>query len=141
MQRRVRDFRADTRGVAALEFAITASALMLLLLGSIGAGLLWWTENGLQTVATLTARCAGLGSCSDPAAFAIGVAGSWIGASAISAGNVVVTTGSACYGATGGYDKFVKVTISSAMWTAVLPAPLANITLSASACFPVSQLP
>lgn len=133
-----RRLHSDQRGVAAIEFALVASTLILLILGSVGVGLLWWTANGLQVAAALTARCAALGSCTDPAAFAVGIAEKWVGAGAISAADVSTTTNSACGGVSG--NLFTKVTISSAMWASgVLPAPLSGITVRVSSCFPTSS--
>jgi Flp pilus assembly protein TadG len=49
--------RADTRGTAAMEFAIIGVALMLVTLGAIDLGLILWTQGGLQAIAAQAARC------------------------------------------------------------------------------------
>ena len=48
----------DTRGAAAVEFAMTAPIFFLLLFGAIGAGLLAWAQIGLQHGVEMAARCA-----------------------------------------------------------------------------------
>jgi Flp pilus assembly protein TadG len=47
-------------GVAAMEFAITATALMMLTLGTIEFGRLLWTQEALNATAIQTARCIGV---------------------------------------------------------------------------------
>lgn len=125
------------RGTVALEFAIVANVLVLLLTGAIGAGLLWWTANGLQTAAALTARCAALGSCADAQSFAVATAGDWTFAGIITAGDVTAVTGPAC-NSSGTPQQFVTITIVAPFWAGVpLPAALSNISLSVSSCFPI----
>lgn len=57
----------DESGASALEFALTAPAFFLLLFGIIEAGILFWTQLGLQHGAELAARCATVNRtiCSD----------------------------------------------------------------------------
>lgn len=123
----------DRRGVAALEFAIVGVAFVMLLLGTIQIGLLWWTKNGLQTAAMLTARCAALGSCSDPKAFAVSTAGKFTLPNAVS--SVSVGTSSYC-NATKGYKQFTTVTLTSTVWADLLISALAGPSIQATACYP-----
>jgi Flp pilus assembly protein TadG len=132
-------FLRDRRGVAALEFALVASGFLMLLLGSIEIGLLWWTENGLQATAALTARCAALGSCADPKAFAVSTASGWTLPNAITNADVIVTAASTCHGSSGGYSQFTLVTITSTVWSGILIAPLSGASLKATACYPRSN--
>jgi Flp pilus assembly protein TadG len=126
----------DRSGAAALEFAIVASIFLLLLTGTIQIGLLWWTENALQTTATLTARCAALNSC-DPKTFAVSTAGKFTVSNAITASNVSVSPASSCNGSTTGYSHFTLVTITSSVWANSLISPLAGAAIiKASACYP-----
>lgn len=134
--RAIRSILRDRRGVAAVEFALVASGFLMLLLGSIEIGLLWWTRNGLQVTASLTARCAALGSCADPKAFAVSTAARWTLPNAISAADVTVTTASTCQGAAGGYSQFALVTITSEVWKGLLIAPLSGANLKVMACYP-----
>ncbi len=125
----------DRSGVAAIEFAIVGSVFLLLLLGTIQIGLLWWTENALQTTAMLTARCAALGSCTNPAAFAVSTAGKFTFSNAITANEVSVSSGSSC-NSLSGYNQFTKVTITSTVWANSLISPLLGTSINASACYP-----
>jgi TadE-like protein len=52
----------DERGTSAIEFAVTSPAYFLLLFGIIEAGLLLWTQLGLQHGAEQAARCATINS-------------------------------------------------------------------------------
>lgn len=70
MKRR-RNFRTDRSGATALEFGLTAPAFFLFLFGIIEAGLLFWTQIGLQHGAELAARCASVNSILCPNAQAI----------------------------------------------------------------------
>lgn len=126
-------FLHDRRGVAALEFAIVGVAFVMLLLGTIQVGLLWWTKNGLETAAMLTARCAALGSCSDPAAFAKSTASKFTLPNAVSA--VSVATSSHCNAVTG-YSHFTTVTLTSTVWADSLISVLAGSSIQAIACYP-----
>jgi Flp pilus assembly protein TadG len=62
----------DQRGTSALEFGLTAPVFFLFLFGIIEAGLLFWTQIGLQHGAEMAARCATVNSIlcpsSDPTA-------------------------------------------------------------------------
>jgi Flp pilus assembly protein TadG len=51
-------WRTDEGGTTALEFAITAPLFFLILLGIVEAGLLMWTQVGLQHATESAARCA-----------------------------------------------------------------------------------
>jgi Flp pilus assembly protein TadG len=127
-------------GAAALEFALVASVFLMLLLGTIQIGLLWWTENALQTTAMLTARCAALQHfCTTPQttqAFAVSTAGKYTLSNAITASNVSVTSASSCDASTPGYSHFTRVTITSTVWANVLISALGGTAIKASACYP-----
>lgn len=127
------------RGTVALEFAIIANALILLLTGAIGAGLLWWTANGLQTAAALTARCTALGSCASSQSFAVTTAGDWTFPGIITSNDVTSVAGPAC-NTSGTPQQYVTITITAPFWASVpLPAALSGIRLSVSSCFPISS--
>jgi Flp pilus assembly protein TadG len=53
-------FRGDQRGASAVEFAVTAPVYFLILFAIIEAGLLLWTQLGLQHGAQSAARCAAI---------------------------------------------------------------------------------
>ena len=52
----------DQCGASALEFGLTAPVFFLFLFGVIEAGLLFWTQVGLQHGAEMAARCASVNS-------------------------------------------------------------------------------
>jgi Flp pilus assembly protein TadG len=124
-------------GTVALEFALVGTAFIMLLLGGIQIGLLWWTENALQITAMMTARCAALNSCANPQTFAVSTARAFGIPNAITTSDVSVASSSACNGSAAGYAHFTQVTITSTMWAANLISPLsAASSLQAAACFP-----
>jgi Flp pilus assembly protein TadG len=62
----------DESGTTALEFALTAPVFFLFIIGVIEAGLLFWTQIGIQHGAEMAARCASINStlCPGPNAIA-----------------------------------------------------------------------
>ncbi len=132
-------FKCDTRGVAAIEFAIVIVPLLLFMFGIIEFSRAYWAKEALQQTAVNTARCMGLGlstagctSTSGGQAYAVSVGNTW--GSTIPTSNVTITTGTTC----GGVSGFVTVHITYTFKTVVpdLIAGLFNDTLYASACFP-----
>jgi Flp pilus assembly protein TadG len=133
----MRRLLGDRTGGTAVEFAVVASGVVLLLLGSLEVGLLLWTNTALQVAAAQTARCAALDTCSpNPQSYAVSLAGQWAGAGAVKTSDVTVSSASICQGAAAGYSKFTMVTISSEVWNGLLMAPLSSVKLKASACYP-----
>jgi len=132
-------FKCDTRGVAAIEFAIVIVPLLLFMFGIIEFSRAYWAKEALQQTAVNTARCMGLGlstagctSTSGGQAYAVSVGNTW--GLTIPTSNVTITTGTTC----GGVSGFVTVHITYTFKTVVpdLIAGLFNDTLYASACFP-----
>ena len=60
----------DESGTTALEFAMIAPVFFLFIFGIIEAGMLFWTQTGMQHGAAMAARCATINStlCPDPTA-------------------------------------------------------------------------
>ena len=56
----VRQLYHARRGIAALEFAVVAPVLIMLMFGTIEFGRLLWTLQGLQMTAVEAARCMGI---------------------------------------------------------------------------------
>jgi Flp pilus assembly protein TadG len=54
-------FSRSTAGSAAVEFALTLPALLLMLFGAIEFGRLLWTQNSIQYAVEQAARCAAMG--------------------------------------------------------------------------------
>jgi Flp pilus assembly protein TadG len=59
--------RRDNRGATGVEFAITAPVFIAMIFGVIEAGLLLWTQLGLQHGVEMAARCASVNTtvCAD----------------------------------------------------------------------------
>jgi Flp pilus assembly protein TadG len=131
----VRKCSNDLRGAAAVEFAIVAGLLITVIFGGLQLGLVFWTLNGLEMTATMTARCAALGSCANPTAYARALAGSMVTANVLTGQTVTVSSGSNCYAQSTGYSGFTRVTISTSFWGNVLVGPLAGTALTVSACY------
>jgi Flp pilus assembly protein TadG len=53
--------RRNTAGSAAVEFALTAPVLLLMLFGAIEYGRVLWTQNSIQYAVEQAARCAAMG--------------------------------------------------------------------------------
>lgn len=131
------------RGASALEFGIIAPTLILTLLGIVSAGLVLWGIGGLYTVAALAARCGAVGVAGTPpcttttatATFAVTTANTWLFSGIITSANVTPTASvTTCNGVNG---KFYQVAISTTKF-AYLPAPMNNIAINVSACYPRS---
>ena len=58
--RLLRRLRDDRRGASAVEFAMVAGPLLLLLFGTIEFGRLMWLRQALEETATAGARCMGI---------------------------------------------------------------------------------
>jgi Flp pilus assembly protein TadG len=133
MRRIARRFGTDRRGESALEFALVGAIFVMLLLAPIEVGLMVWTGTSLQAVAAQTARCAAIGSCSNPANYAVSLAGKWVGSNAITASSVQTKATTSCNSVTG---SFVQVTITSSIWSGALISPMSGTSQVANACYP-----
>jgi Flp pilus assembly protein TadG len=131
------------RATTAVEFAICALAMVLIVVGFIEFGRLTWSFEVLQEVAAEAARCMGLGasSCSSGGVYSSANTTGYIVTLAnsrgvvINAGMVALNATATCGGATG----FSQVSITYGFVTAapVLLTSLADgFTVPASACFP-----
>jgi|GEM_PF-635398 Flp pilus assembly protein TadG len=131
--------RRRENATAALEFALAAVPLMLLILGIIEAGLLFWSQEALQGVAIDTARCAGLGSCNSPSAaqsFAVSEAVSR-GLNTVTTTAVSVSTGTAAEALCGNTTaKVVNISVSY-QYNSISFIPVTR-NLTASACYPLA---
>src|SRR5690606_17902256 len=59
-RRALRPFASDRRGATAVEFAMVAGPLLLLLFGTVEFGRLMWLRQALEETATAGARCMGI---------------------------------------------------------------------------------
>lgn len=124
-------FAADTRGVAAIEFALLAPAFIMLLVGTISLSIMIFNTSSLQYATQVAARCASVHTltCRDATTTTAYAAANYFGASTAPS---FTCTGRSCGGTAGcgnkvtgevdytldvGIQRFVKV-------------------LRATACFP-----
>ncbi len=133
-----RRLRSDRRGAQAFEFVIISAIFFPITFAILELGFVLWTQNAMQSAATIAARCSAIGSadCPDVADFAAKAVGEWLVPDEIVKAEVTVTTAASCNGAPG---KAAIVTISHQFWGALtLPAPFASPLISVSACYPSS---
>jgi len=131
------------RATTAVEFAICALAMTLIVVGFVEFGRLVWTFEVLQEVASEGARCMGLGasSCAAAGVFSSANTKTYVMNLArsrgvtITAATIALSNTAICGGASG----FSQVSISYNFTTAA-PALLTSLvrgfTVPASACFP-----
>lgn len=143
-----RGFAGDRRGATAVEFALIAWPLVVLLFGSIEVGRVLWTQTALDRTATAAARCIGIrsGSCSSNGAYNHDLAVSFVQKEArswglpVDASRIGVTDASDCDGAPGHSKVDIAVTVLS-------PVPFIAVLMSgsqdmrATACFPTQASP
>jgi Flp pilus assembly protein TadG len=142
MTRRSCNLLAARDATVAMEFAITASALMMLTLGTIEFGRLLWTQEALNATAIQAARCIGVrsSSCasggaynaSDTTTYAETVASGW-GVTLTSA-DITATNNSGTSPCVGDAQVSISYTFDS-----VVPGLLTMLAggeaLTAQACF------
>ncbi len=136
-------FCRDRSGVTAVEFALVAFPLLLLLFGAIEFGRMFWARQALQEVAAATARCAAIpqDACASSSQYDAGrtvtMATTLASANglALQASNVSVTRSTSC----GGLSGFTVATLSYSFST---PVPMiatllpSAINFQATACYP-----
>ena len=136
------------RGVTALEFAVVAPVLMMLMFGTFEFGRLLWTMQGLQMTAVEAARCMGIlaSSCASGGGYSSDNTTSYIESTAAAWGlsltgsNLTLTRDSAnpnCAPAAGTLTVS-EVTITYTFQTVVpgLLSMLSSKALEGHACFP-----
>ena len=136
--------RGRTAGTTTVEFAMTATPMLMLVLGVLQGGLLLWTWQALEATAIDAARCAAINaaSCQNVAtsvvatqSYAAGIA-QLRGLGSVTSGNVTVQTGATAQAACGGTAvSVVSVTLSYTHTIVFVSLPS---SLSASACFPIA---
>ncbi len=134
------------RATTAVEFAVCALALVLIVIGFAEYGRLVWTTEVLQEAASEGARCMGLGatSCAASGVYNAANTTAYIVSVATSRGVAVKTAAITLNNAAtcGGASGFSQVSISYT-FTTVAPALLTSLVngfvVPASACFPNSH--
>lgn len=138
-----RAFARDTAGSGAVEFALIATPLFLLLFGGIETARGFWTRQAMQSIANSGARCMGVGNsaCANAGVYSVALTRSHLLAMAhgsivpLTASNLTLDHNATCSGVSG----FSKVSIRYTFQTAVpaLIKPFADgVVLSVAACFP-----
>jgi Flp pilus assembly protein TadG len=139
------------RGVAALEFALLAVPLLLIVLGTIEFGRILWTREALQMTAVQGARCMAIlaSSCASGGAYSSANTNSYIETLATAWGvtltnsNLTLTrdsTNTAC-APSGVTPNISEVTITYTFQTMVpgLLTMLSSNSLEGHACYPNNQ--
>lgn len=136
-------FIRDERGASAVEFAIVAVPLLLLLFGTIEYGRLMWTRQAMQSLANETARCMGIvqtecasaGSYNAAATRTHLIAGARAFAVELKPANITLSPSTSCHGIAGFSSVRIIYRFTSAVpefITALATGP----ELSVTACFP-----
>ena len=137
------NLRRSRRATTAVEFAVCALGMVLIVVGFAEFGRLVWTSEVLQEAASEAARCMGLraSSCAAGGAYSSANTTAYVVSQATAAGVVItpatvsLSNAASCGGAAG----FSQVSINYNFTTVApaLVAVLANgFTVSVSACFP-----
>ena len=125
-------------GAASLEFVFIAMVYAPLSFAILEVGMLLWTQNAMQSAATLASRSAAISSsdCPDVASYAATAVGEWLVPDTVYSADVTVQSGASCNGAPG---KSSIVTITHQFWAGItLPWPFSAPTITVSSCFPSS---
>jgi len=148
MARIFRELYRARRAVAALEFALLAVPMMLIVFGTIEFGRVLWTREALQMTAVEGARCMGIlaSSCASGGAYSSGNTTTYIETVATAWGVTLTSTdltltrnstNTAC-APTGATPNVSEVTINYTFQTMVpgLLSMLSSKALQGHACFP-----
>jgi Flp pilus assembly protein TadG len=137
--------RGRSAGTTTVEFAMTATPMLMLVLGVLQAGLMLWTWQALEATAIDAARCAAINatSCQNVAtsvtatrSYAVSIA-QLRGLGSVTTGNVTVQTGAAAQTACGSTTaSVVSVTLSYTYKIVFVSLPS---SLTAAACFPLAS--
>jgi len=141
--RRLSRFARHQGGASALEFALLAVPLLLIVVGTIEYGRALWTQQAMQSLAIATARCIGVAQseCSNSGTYSSGKTTAYVISEAAKLGvpleatNVSVNASTSCQGVAG----FATVTINYRFVSAVpefITALFLGPDLRATACFP-----
>ncbi len=137
----------DGRGSTSIQFALTATALFLLLLGIMESTILYWNWQALEGAAIDAGRCAGLNapSCGNPAtstaatqAYAV-TAAQARGLTNLTTANVTVLTGSAAQAVCGSTTASVVTVQMTYHDSAMISFVSLPSDLTAMACFPLAS--
>ena len=139
-------FRSSTAGATAVEFALVAGPLFLMLFSTIEFARLYWTREALQSAAIAGARCMGVkqAECAPKGDYDADATVSFIQTKAgdlyvsVPAADVVLAPDTDCSGAKGFSEVKITHSYTSAL-SGILEMLTGDVGLSASACFPNQQ--
>ena len=139
----MRRFSRDQSGASALEFALLAVPLLLIIVGTIEYGRALWTQQAMQSLAIATARCIGVSQseCSSSGTYSSTRTNTWVIGEAAKLGvalqstNISVNANTSCQGVSGFATVAITYTFVSAV-PAFVTALVLGPTLKATACFP-----
>ncbi len=143
-----RTLRKDERGAAAVEFALVAVPLLLVLFGIIEYGRLQWTRSAMESVANSGARCIGIGQveCSVSGVYNAAKAQTFILETAtelslqLSSSDIAINNTATCNGVSG----FAEVSLTHTFETAlpfIFGQMSTGVPLTAAVCFPHQAAP
>jgi len=143
MTRRWHNLLVTRDGAVAMEFAITATALMMLTLGTIEFGRLLWTQEALNATAIQTARCIGVlsSSCASAGAYSSANATSYAETTAsgwgvtLTAADITPSNSGASSACSGDAEVSITYTFDSVV-PGLLTMLAGGAALTAQACFP-----
>lgn len=138
-----RHFARDEGGASALEFALLAAPLLLIIVGTIEYGRALWTQQAMQSLAIATARCIGVSQsqCTTSGSYSSTKTNTYIIAEAAKLGvalqttNVTLNASTTCQGVSGFATVAISYTFVSAV-PAFITAMVMGPALRANACFP-----
>jgi Flp pilus assembly protein TadG len=144
LHRSLTGFARHQGGASALEFALVAVPLLLIIVGTVEYGRALWTQQAMQSLAISTARCIGVQQtqCTNSGIYNANKTSTWvIGEAAklgvpLQAADITVNASTTCRGVAG----FATVAISYVFVSAApefITALVLGPTLRADACFPV----
>jgi len=138
--------RRDVSGTTAIEFALVALPLFVLLLGILEGALLYWSWQALEGAAIDAGRCAALNasSCGNPTmsvtatqSYAVAAA-QQRGLTGVTTANVTVRTGASAQASCGSTTVSVVTVTMTYQYAMISLVPLPS-NLSASVCFPLAS--
>lgn len=141
--KRLASFLLNTSGASAVEFALLSVPLLIVLMGTIEFGRMYWAQHVLEQTATAGARCVGvlLPGCTQNGVYNAASTVTYISGIAATDGivlagtNITVNNNTSCSGLSGFSTVKISYTFSTALpgfITALANGP----NLSAQACFP-----
>lgn len=137
-------FARSISGASAVEFAILAGPMALLLFGSLEFGRLYWVRQALQETAIAGARCMGVlqPGCKSGTTYSSSATQAYIKEMArdrgvtLSNSDLTLSPNTTCSGVAGFSSVTINYTFETALPPFVAEALVNGLDLTATACFP-----